>query len=110
MATGRNSTGAVDLKCPACGYNLGLLTSRRCPECGQVFEIAESKTDVKKKHLMRSLGEFVGHIWRGVTTDPRNDHRKDKRVLKKTVEEEERDGVTLRRTTIEEVEFRKDRD
>jgi hypothetical protein len=55
----------------------------------------------RNKTLMRSLGEFVGHIWHGVTTNPR------KKTIRKTVEEEDRDGVTLRRTTIEEIEIRR---
>jgi hypothetical protein len=60
------------------------------------------------KSISRSLGEFVGHIWRGVTGDV----APDKREVKRTVEEEERETdqgkVTLRRTTIEEIEFKKD--
>jgi hypothetical protein len=51
---------------------------------------------------MRSLGEFFGHIAKGLRTDPR------KKVIKKTVEEEQRDNLVLRRTTIEEVEVRRD--
>ncbi len=51
---------------------------------------------------MRSLGEFFGHIARGVKTDPA------KKVVRKNVEEERRGNVTLRRTTIEEIEVRKE--
>jgi len=54
----------------------------------------------QRKSLMRSLGEFFGHIVRGVKHNP------DKKTVRTTVEEEQRDGVTLRRTTIEEIEFR----
>lgn len=54
------------------------------------------------KSLMRSLGEFFGHIARGVKTDPA------KKVVRKNVEEERRGNVTLRRTTIEEIEVRKE--
>ena len=58
------------------------------------------------KTLMRSLGEFVGHVWKGVRADPAK--RGDRRTLRHDVEEETRDGpegrVTLRRTTIEEIE------
>jgi len=54
------------------------------------------------KSLMRSLGEFVGHIARGVRTDPR------KKVIRRDVEEEQRGDITLRRTTIEEIEFKRD--
>ena len=62
-------------------------------------------TDSVKKPLMRSLGEFVGHIVKGLRTDPA------KKVLRKEVREQQRDdGVILRRTTIEEVELKgKDR-
>lgn len=51
---------------------------------------------------MRSLGEFVGHIVKGIRTNPA------KRTVRKEVQETRRDdGVILRRTTIEEVEIRK---
>ncbi len=49
---------------------------------------------------MRSLGEFVGHIARAVRRDP----DRQRTVLNRTVEEEHRGNVTLRRTTIEEIE------
>jgi hypothetical protein len=55
------------------------------------------------KTIMRSLGEFLGHIWHGVKTDP------SKRVVRKDVEVESRQTsegkVILRRTTVEEVEL-----
>ncbi len=52
---------------------------------------------------MRSLGEFVGHIVRAVKTEP-----KGKRVvLNKTTQEQRRGNITLRRTTIEEIEVDK---
>lgn len=50
--------------------------------------------------MMRNLGEFFGHILHGVRTDP------SKKVVRREVEEEKRGEVTLRRTTIEEVEFK----
>ncbi len=54
-----------------------------------------------KKTLMRSLGEFVGHIVKGVRANPA------KKELRREVREQQReDGVILRRTTIEEVEVR----
>lgn len=57
------------------------------------------------KSLMRSLGEFVGHIVRGVKTPA--DAPGDATVLKHDVEEETRETpagrVTLRRTTVEEI-------
>jgi hypothetical protein len=56
----------------------------------------------ESKPLMRSLGEFFGHILKGAKSDP------TKKVVRKEVEEEHReDGVILRRTTIEEVEVRR---
>ncbi len=55
-----------------------------------------------KKPLMRSLGEFFGHVFHGIRTDP------SRKVIRKEVQEQQRDdGVVLRRTTIEEVEIRK---
>lgn len=56
------------------------------------------------KSIMRSLGEFFGHIVRGVKTDPGSADRT--REVGRHVEEEHRDGVVLRRTTIEEIEVR----
>jgi hypothetical protein len=59
-------------------------------------------SDDEKKSLMRSLGEFFGHIAQGIKTDPA------KKEVRRTVEEETRpDGVILRRTTIEEVELKR---
>ena len=55
-----------------------------------------------KKSLMRNLGEFFGHIVRGVKADPGG----DREVVSKKVEEEDRGSVVLRRTTIEEIEYR----
>ena len=57
--------------------------------------------DPKRKSLMHNLGEFVGHIVKAVKTDP------SKKVVKRTVEEEDSGDVILRRTTIEEIEIRK---
>ena len=48
---------------------------------------------------MRSIGEFFGHIVKGVKTNP------SRKVIKKTVKEEKRNNVILRRTTIEEIEL-----
>ena len=55
----------------------------------------------KKKPLMRNIGEFFGHIVKAVKTDP----SKTKQV-RHEVQEEETDEVILRRTTIEEIEFK----
>jgi hypothetical protein len=61
------------------------------------------------KPLMRSLGEFFGHIVQGIKTDV--DPAAKKVVTRQTIEEEARqtpDGpVILRRTIIEEVEVPK---
>lgn len=65
-------------------------------------------THQKNKSIARSLGEFVGHIWRGVRTSPANSGG-EKREVKRTVEEEDRGDVILRRTTIEEIEIRDER-
>ena len=56
-----------------------------------------------KKSIARSVGEFVGHIVEGVKADPSEDRTAE---VRRTVEETTQDGVVLRRTTIEEVEFR----
>ncbi len=62
-------------------------------------------TNSENKPLMRSLGEFVGHIVKAVRNEPR-----DKRVvINKTTRQERRGNVTLRRTTIEEIEVAKPR-
>lgn len=51
---------------------------------------------------MRSLGEFFGHIIAGVKEDP----TRSRHEVRRTVEEEDRGDVVLRRTTIEEIEIR----
>lgn len=52
------------------------------------------------KSIARSLGEFFGHIIKGVRANP------SKRVLKHSVEEENvGSSMILRRTTIEEIEL-----
>lgn len=65
------------------------------------------------KGIMRSLGEFFGHIARGIATDPAAAARGERTVVRdETTEEEQRtaDGrrVILRRTVVEEVEFEPD--
>jgi hypothetical protein len=56
------------------------------------------------KSIMRSLGEFCGHVLKGVKTDPA---APAPRVARAKVEEEVRDTpagrVVLRRTVIEEI-------
>ena len=61
-------------------------------------------TAKKNKSLMRNLGEFVGHIVKGVKTDPANPEKTQE--IRREVEEEDRGDVILRRTTIEEIEFK----
>ena len=52
------------------------------------------------KSLMRCLGEFVGHIIRAVKSDSKTHE------VNRTVEENTDGHVTLRRTTIDEIEIR----
>jgi Sec-independent protein translocase protein TatA len=64
----------------------------------------------KKEPLARSLGKFFGHLKRGFTEDV----SASKHEVSRKVEEEERESpdgkrVTLRRTTIEEMEVRDER-
>lgn len=63
---------------------------------------------------MRSLGQFVGHLTSAVKSDPtKADTAKnggEKREVRREVEEREETGpdgrkVTLRRTTVEEIEI-----
>ena len=59
------------------------------------------------KPLMQSLGEFFGHIVKGIKTKPEGpgaDETVDRKNVK--VEEEDRGNMILRRTTIEEIEYR----
>lgn len=58
---------------------------------------------------MRSLGRFTGHLWQAVRADPARDRSEVRREVEET-ESELPDGrrVTLRRTTIEEVEVHPD--
>lgn len=60
-----------------------------------------------RKSLMRSLGEFVGHIVAGVRADP----ARERTTVARHTEEAAAQGpdgerITLRRTTIEEIEVR----
>lgn len=99
--TSESSKSKPKLTCPTCGYNLTLLTTDRCPECGNTFLIAPP-TQREKRHPFRYLGEFVGHIWKGVRAHP----SKSKHVLRTDVQEERHGDITLRRTTIEEIELK----
>ena len=55
---------------------------------------------------MRSIGEFFGHIVKAVRTDP----SKKQTVISKSVEEEDHGNITLRRTTIDEIEIHDPKD
>lgn len=58
-----------------------------------------------KKPLARALGEFVGHITGAVRTPSKTDvHRVSTRVEEARTTDEQGRPVTLRRTTIDEVE------
>ena len=76
---------------------------------GAAYHVSSMPNDPHNKSIMRSLGEFVGHIVRGVK-EPVGDKPK---VVRKEVEEREGapgpngEKVILRRTTIDEVEVRK---
>jgi hypothetical protein len=60
-----------------------------------------------KKSLMRNLGEFFGHIVRGVKSEPGGESGEGERhEVSRKVEEERRGDVVLRRTTIEEIEYK----
>jgi len=71
-------------------------------------------TSDKPKSLMRNLGEFFGHIAHGVKADPARPATQKpaarKQEVRREVEEREETGpdgrkVTVRRTTIEEIEI-----
>lgn len=61
-----------------------------------------------KKPLMRCVGEFFGHVLKGATTDV----SKHKKVIKheEHIEQSPDGKVTLRRTTIEEIEVQRDQE
>lgn len=62
----------------------------------------------ESKSIMHSLGAFIGHVVRGVKTPARGPV--EKKEVRREVETQTRDTpegrVTLRRTTIEEIEVR----
>ena len=57
---------------------------------------------------MRSLGEFFGHVWKGVRTDPAPPRQVVRKDVQETTVETPRGPVTLRRTTVDEVELPRD--
>mgnify|MGYP001172365650 CR=1 FL=1 len=59
--------------------------------------------------LARALGQFVGHIWKGVRADVSREAREvDRRVEHHTAVDAQGRTVTLRRTTIDEIEITDD--
>lgn len=58
--------------------------------------------DKRNKPLMRNLGEFVGHIVKAAQSDP----KRQRQVVREKEEKDDRGSMILRRTTIEEIEFR----
>jgi hypothetical protein len=54
-----------------------------------------------KKSLMRSLGEFTGHIVKAI----RQPAKKETRTIRHEQTETRSDDVVLRRTVIEEIEM-----
>jgi len=62
-------------------------------------------TNDHDKTIMRSLGEFFGHIWSGVKNDPA---KKNTQIIEKEVHEEKRGKTTLRETVIREIEVDND--
>ena len=61
-------------------------------------------SDRNDKSIMHSLGAFVGHVVKGIRTDPAAKNRTTE--VHRTEEVQDREGVVLRRTVIEEVEVR----
>ena len=60
---------------------------------------------VPRKSLMRSLGEFFGHVRAGMRAPvPREEG--ERTVVRKETEERREGNVVLRRTVVEEVEIR----
>ena len=60
-------------------------------------------TGEPRKPLMRCLGEFFGNIAQGIRTNP--DEASARQEVSRTVEERVEGDMTLRRTTIDEIEI-----
>ncbi len=64
-----------------------------------------------KDNIVRNIGKFTGEIWRAIKS-PVPTSSKETHEVRRTVETEERQTdkgkVTLRRTTIEEIEVETD--
>lgn len=67
--------------------------------------------DDKDISISRAVGQFFGHLW-GATTKPVAKDQPQRHEVKRETQESEGEingqKVVLRRTTIEEVEFRKE--
>lgn len=57
------------------------------------------------KSLARSLGEFFGHIYKGITADTSEHKKRVNRRTETETRETPRGKVTIRRTIIEEVDL-----
>ena len=65
-----------------------------------------SKNPLPKPSLMRNLGRFVGAIGKAVKSDPSASKTVEvNRTTETETRETERGTVTVRRTTIEEIEL-----
>lgn len=66
-------------------------------------------TPQKDDSVLRNLGRFTGEIWRAIKTPAETSAKHE---VSRTIETEERQTdkgkVTLRRTTIEEIEVQKE--
>ena len=65
------------------------------------------KPSPDSKPLMRSLGEFFGHVWKGVKSDPGPPRQVVRREVQEKTVATPGGEVVLRRTTVDEVEVRK---
>ena len=71
------------------------------PHCSLYLTMGEP---LNKRSLMRSVGLFCHHIMDAVRSDSA---ARKKHVVNKKVEEIEKENLILRRTTIDEIEFKK---
>ena len=63
----------------------------------------------KNDSIVRNIGRFTGEIWRAIKTPAESTQKHEVNRTTETEERHTEDGkVTLRRTTIEEIEIEKD--
>ncbi len=74
---------------------------RPWPHCSLYLTMEEP---LNKRSLMRSVGLLCHHIMDAVRSDSA---ARKKHVVNKKVEEIEKENMILRRTTIDEIEFKK---